>query len=104
MGGTHISFQKHFLAVINPIVFLTHLIAYLIVTGLLGIALRQFSKKEWYRKLFIIFVIVIFSWPLILTIWAMEAVKNSFEDYSLICGVKAPKGTRDILFFLPIGL
>ena len=121
-------------AVINPIVFLTHLIAYLIVTGLLGIALRQFSKKEWYRKLFLIFVIVIFSWPLILTIWAMEAVKNSFEDYSHIhivknnwfntfaaliissevlyflmflvvwLGDKAPKGTRDILFFLPIGL
>ena len=121
-------------AVINPIVFLTHLIAYLIVTGLLGIALRQFSKKEWYRKLFLIFVIVIFSWPLILTIWAMEAVKNSFEDYSHIhivknnwfntfaaliissevlyfllslflwLGDKAPKGARDILVFLPIGL
>ena len=121
-------------AVINPTMFLIHLIAYLIVIGILGLALRQFSKKEWYRKLFIIFVIVIFSWPLILTIWAMEAVKNSFEDYAhihivknnwfntfaaliissevlyfllflfVLLGDKAPKGTRDILFFLPIGL
>ena len=121
-------------AVINPIVFLTHLIAYLIVTGLLALALRQFSKKEWYQKIFLIFVLVIFSWPLGLTIWAMEAVKNSFQDYAHIhivknnwfntfaaliissevlyfilflvvwLGDKAPKGTRDILFFLPIGL
>ena len=121
-------------AIINPIVFLTHLIAYLIVTGLLVLALRQFSKKEWYQKIFLIFVLVIFSWPLGLTIWAMEAVKNSFEDYAHIhivknnwfntfaaliissevlyfilflvvwLGDKAPKGTRDILFFLPIGL
>ena len=121
-------------AVINPIMFLIHLIAYLIVTGLLALALRQFSKKEWYQKIFLIFVLVIFSWPLGLTIWAMEAVKNSFQDYAHIhivknnwfntfaaiiissevlyfllflvvwLGDKAPKGTRDILFFLPIGL
>jgi hypothetical protein len=123
-------------AVINPIVFLTHLIAYLIVTGILALALRYFSKKkkEWYLKIFLIFVMVIFSWPLGLTIWAMEAVKNSFQDYAHIhivknnyfntfaaliissevlyfilflvvwLGDKAPKGTRDILFFLPIGL
>ena len=121
-------------AVINPIVFLTHLIAYLIVTGLLALALRQFSKKEWYQKIFLIFVLVIFSWPLGLTIWAMEAVKNSFQDYAHIhivknnwfntlaaliissevlyfllflfvwLGDKTPKGARDILVFLPIAL
>ena len=121
-------------AVINPIMFLIHLIAYLIVTGLLGLAWRQFSEKEWSKKIFLIFVMVIFSWPLGLTIWAMEAVKNSFQDYAHIhivknnwfntfaaliissevlyfllflfvwLGDKAPKGTRDILFFLPIGL
>ena len=123
-------------AVINPIVFLTHLIAYLIVTGLLGQALKYFSKKkkEWYLRIFLAFVMVIFSWPLGLTIWAMEAVKNSFQDYAHIhivknnwfntfaaliissevlyfllflfvwLGDKAPKGARDILVFLPIAL
>ena len=121
-------------AVINPIMFLIHLTSYLIVTVLLGLALRQFSKKEWYKKLFFIFVMVVFLWPLVLTIWAMEAVKNSFQDYAHIhivknnwfnsfaaliissevlyfllflfvwLGDKAPKGARDILVFLPIAL